>query len=796
MARKQTIELAREEAMERVVASFVSKLLVLAPPWLLLVIFAILAAVSHAKWGAPPAVTWVAMAATLCTVILALLTWAVSHMRGMLGRVHSTATVFVGGLWFTIATITGIWQPVTFAVLFFGGLTLGIGWNIRTVIRMHNPEAAHGDALGALFDRTKETFGLGDARVRTTEATDYKIKGKMALPSGEKTADDVIKKVGNIESGFKVPPGTVQLAADQDNASQAHITITDPRIMRKPLPWPGPSLPGGSIAKALRPGLWQDMDPVQHVIPGHHLQITGMSGAGKTEGGAWNYLAEAITRHDVAIFAADLTKGEQGLGPFRPALHRFETTTAGVRQMLRDIEAQIQPRTDFLAARGYQKWVEGCGLLYWLIWLEEVPKILNSLGDKGLDDFLELLKALRSAGGSVVMSLQRGDWTQMPTLARSQLAKMCFGIESDKDTEFGLSAAQQEADARPELWANKQPGMAYLDAPSIPAERIAMPLRTFAFSTIEGDEEKRDRQARTAITAHAAKWPATGKLADEFTRTVADPSALSPVPAAFGRTSATVAVNSTGGPTLLLHRPTTSAGDTNGHDSADHGGSDSGVGGASEAGNGSAALRRLADAAEHLIATQHVDLAALRAHLGVDEAECLRILEALERKGVIGPAEPGGVRQVLVNSDDILTELVDDGDPVSEYLRTDDPSPDITAGPDTPISDIDDDPLDSGKDDDGAEEGPDGERKVSPEASRRVFHDWLRQRAAAGPTEFRASDPGLAEVRDRTGNGRGWVYKVIGEVEDAGVIERVETGGFRIVAIDRLDDATGAGAEQ
>ncbi|ROO89596.1 hypothetical protein EDD29_7297 [Actinocorallia herbida] len=110
----------------------------------------------------------------------------------------------------------------------------------------------------------------------------------------------------------------------------------------------------------------------------------------------------------------------------------------------------------------------------------------------------------------------------MPTLARGQSAYMCFGVAKDEDADYGLSDAQQEAEARPQMWGNKQPGMAYLDAPGIPETHIAMPLRTYSWGTTP-------REATAAMREHAAAWPARAKDTDEFTaRLTAFPDETSP----------------------------------------------------------------------------------------------------------------------------------------------------------------------------------------------------------------------------------------------------------------------------
>jgi hypothetical protein len=62
-----------------------------------------------------------------------------------------------------------------------------------------------------------------------------------------------------------MPPGTMTMTADPDRAD---VTISDPRIMKNPIPWPGPSRPSASIAEPLRPGVFQD---VEHIIAGQHV---------------------------------------------------------------------------------------------------------------------------------------------------------------------------------------------------------------------------------------------------------------------------------------------------------------------------------------------------------------------------------------------------------------------------------------------------------------------------------------------------------------------------------------------
>ncbi|MFI6909862.1 hypothetical protein ACIBKY_51980 [Nonomuraea sp. NPDC050394] len=510
---------AHDTSWDRLWAREASRVIVYLPPWmglgLVYGIGSFFWAVLSLDDDPPDTIAWTMFLLSVCTVVLAGVTWWQSHARSIGGRIHSVLTTALAGLWVCAATISSPIAVGTGRLMLICGTTVALTWNIRSMLRRKGVDTAAvvADPLKALFGQGAEKAGI-TAEATTTKTGEHKVEGSVQLEEGEAVAEDLQKRAPYIESGMGLPPGSITVAVDPDDASKAKVTISDPRVLRTRIPWPGASRPGGSIADPIRIGLWQDLDMVELVLCGYHLQIMGMSGSGKSIGAAWNILSELMTRHDVAIFAADVTKADQTLGPLENGLHRVEYDLAGARAMLRQLYQQVAERTAWLAAQGLQKWKQGCGLAYWVIWLEEAPDILSKLPDKEMEDFLSLVKALRSAGGTVVMSLQRSDWTQMPTLARGQLAKMCLGVESAGDAKFGLSAEQRERGAKPEQWAQKQPGMAYLDAPSIPDERIAMALRTW-------DWGEDDQEANQRMREHAADWPASPKDADEFTRIVA-----------------------------------------------------------------------------------------------------------------------------------------------------------------------------------------------------------------------------------------------------------------------------------
>ncbi|MEU7861228.1 hypothetical protein [Nonomuraea sp. NPDC049141] len=517
---KEIVPVHEESSLAKVTAREVSRLLTLASPWVAYVLVFGVGSAFHFILGSddPQVTGWTMFLMATCVLVLTGVTFGQSHARGPWGKTHTTLTTLLAGVWVCAATINGPTTVVTGRLVLIGGFTLALTWNLRTVIRMKGLDqpGAIGDPLAFLFGQGAERAGMREVEARTLKATAHKVEGEVQLEQGRQVAEDLQRKVAYVESGIGLPPGSITASIDPDHADKAKVTISDPRVMKRPIAWVAPSRPGLSIADPLNIGLWQDLDEVEFALLGFHLQVMGQSGAGKSIGGAWNILAEVVTRYDVAVFVGDITKGRQTLGPLEESLHRFETTKAGVKAMIRELQARVKERTDYLASKNLTKWKRGCGLTYWLIWFEEFPDIYDALSDKEQELFLSMLKAIRSAGGTIVLSLQRSDYSQMPTLARGQLGNMCFGVQTGGDAAFGLSEPQQDAGARPELWSNKQPGMAYLDVPGIDDGRIAMPLRTYAWG-LDDQGEFDDERANAAMRAHSAQWPAAAKAVDETT---------------------------------------------------------------------------------------------------------------------------------------------------------------------------------------------------------------------------------------------------------------------------------------
>ena len=458
--------------------------------------------VMHANWPGRDA----ALLTAASGVLIAALTAKLHAGRSHVGRHMPAVTVSCAYAWVIAAGMAGVTHAMA-GLWFIGGLTMVLAWMIRS--------GSHGrahDAVTAFEDATEDAGLKGIRVIRRVLHASGKETGELKLPGGQLAPADVSQRTKYIEGARGLPPGSIIVAPHEDHAAKARYTITDPRTLKKGFGWPGPSAPGKSITEPIVPGRWQDGEPCRYVVVGHHVQEMGMTGAGKSTGACWNEAAETITRYDAAFFGIDYTKGRQFLGPLEAGLHALITDPEQGREFFADVHRCVKDRADYLADHGYAKWMEGCGLTHLTFGLEEAPDIITDFensDDDLFDWWMSDVKAFRSAGGRWKISLQRSDFTQMPTLARGQVAKWCFGVDSAADADFGMSPYQKSRDCQPEIWGTSYPGMYLLDAPTIPEAYKAMPGRCWYWGEETGPG--------SLIRQHAEAYPAAARPLDPVT---------------------------------------------------------------------------------------------------------------------------------------------------------------------------------------------------------------------------------------------------------------------------------------
>ncbi len=499
-----------------VVGHHVGRALYVVPSAVAWVLLPLIGALLHHAWpGFLPATAVVAagcaVAATeVCT----------NRRKGFIATTLPPALIMAVVAWVAGVCWFGLHSWLVFLWVVFGAAACW-SWNIhghRSRNRPKDDDAPHGD-VSHLFTHDAPLAGVKGLKVipSTVEITDHMAEGEGTMPAGQMTAKDLARQTHLIESAAHItkgglPPGALQIRGHEGDSRKFRWTLSDPEVLNKPLPWPGPSMAGGSIADPIVIGRWQNSQLVEYKVTGHHLQGMGATGAGKTMGLMYNEIAETVTRADAAVIAMDVTKRLQFVGPMERCLHVMAIEDEHVIDVLNRLHRARLARTDWLGGLRLGKWERGCGLTHITVYLAEVPDIWTLVDKSDMDegDSMDMLlsdvKADRSAGIRLVFDLQRSDWTQQPTLARGQLAKMCFGVLDEGDAAFGLSAAQQKAECEPEVWGTRFPGKFHLDAPTIPDKYITMPARAWYWG-----------ENSNLLAAHADQYPASARPLDHIT---------------------------------------------------------------------------------------------------------------------------------------------------------------------------------------------------------------------------------------------------------------------------------------
>ncbi|MGW4421924.1 plasmid transfer protein TraB [Streptosporangium sp. NPDC004631] len=503
------------------------------PPWLLCAGTGVLSLPAHHLWADSAAAS---AGLTLASAALTATTWWAGKATTAQRRLHSTVTVGLATSWLTAAALAGPTTGPLQGLYLIGGSALAASWNIRHLLRTNTDPQNDGQGSGGLLEKV----GLAKTMVVGSTVAPNKATFQLQLPPGELTADDVSKAAPRLASALDVSPTAVRVHPDPDSHARAQITIVPRDLLKTTTPWPGPSAPGGSIAEPVVVGVYEDGTPAVLYFPGDpkqarnamHLLIMGMTGSGKSEGGL-TALAEIASRRDVVVWASDPAKADQTLGPLLPALDWAALDMPSTTAMIEAITAAIPARTKWLAKYGYKQWEAACaetqadgspGMPYLVCWFEEAAKTIRETDE---DVFTGIGQEARSAGISLVVSLQRASGTQISTDTRASLgSSWCFGVRGEIDAGFALPDEALDAGAAPHAWRDKKPGYNYLAANGVPEQLWATPARSYltsrdqltqvaaAFADVRADVDavtgQAARQAAGAAFTDRTRHPLTG----------------------------------------------------------------------------------------------------------------------------------------------------------------------------------------------------------------------------------------------------------------------------------------------
>jgi hypothetical protein len=479
-----------------------------ARPWLALAAEIPATICAHDAWGHSPVA---AVGLTIASGALTAATWWAGHGSSHHRRVHATATTGVACLYTVAATYTDPLSDGMLSLWAIGGVTIAATWTIRKSLRV-NPDTKQiekGPAQHGIL-----TKAVGEAKVLlrgTPKVEPNKVTAELQLAPGQVSTDELGSRIKHIAAELGVSPNSVRIIPDPDRADRATLVVVPQDMLKTAMPWPGPSALGGSITDPIVLGIYEDGE--QAVLwfpwaPGRnatHYLTAGMNGSGKSAGMSVA-ATEVLTRYDVIMWAIDPSKGLQTFAPFLPHLDWVEMSMSGGEAMISALGDVITARANAMGQHGFKNWTPEVfaqlGMPYMVVWIEEAAKFFRDG-----TEMEGLVMEARSAGISVIISLQRPSATSMPTDVREQLGgSLVFGVKGATTADMALPDDVRDAGARPEAWQNRRPGYAYLVAPGIDEERYPFPMRTYLISDddIEGALALATRPTADPITATAA----------------------------------------------------------------------------------------------------------------------------------------------------------------------------------------------------------------------------------------------------------------------------------------------------
>ena len=468
------------------------------PPWLVWGATGVAGALGHWRW---PDNTAAGVGLTLTSVALAGGTWLAGKSTSMQRRIHSAITVAAGSAWVTAACLAGPTAGPIDDLYLMGGPALAVSWNVRVVLR-HNTEGAAGSSDGGLLAKV----GLARAQIGAAKVEPNRVTAPLALEPGEQTNEDVAKALARIASALDLPRSAVRYTPDPGSERRGDLVIVPEDMLAEVVEWEGPSNLGGSIADPLVLGRYDDGAPLVIWLPGDpdagrnstHVLVAGGTGSGKGDT-ALNLLTEVLSRRDVIVWFSD-PKAFQDFAPLRPGLDWAAEGGTQTEILVAAVEAAIPARTRWLGAHGYRQWVPeaaqvqndaahscrsdgtacGCaGMPFLVAWFEEAANTLRAMGD---DAFTGIAQEARSAGISLIVSLQRPSYDQMSTSTRASLPSVIALGCDPRDEGFSLPDEVLAAGAHPGAWGNRRPGYCYAVSPGIPEDRYPSPGRTRRFT--------------------------------------------------------------------------------------------------------------------------------------------------------------------------------------------------------------------------------------------------------------------------------------------------------------------------
>ena len=462
-------------------------------------------------WGGSPELALITPALALCTAGVGFVGWRVGKKHSPHGGFHLASTIGAAGLWLVLAITIGPFAGVTQSLLWLFGPMTVISWNVRVLVtKPQRQESSDPKSPRAAAKALMAAIGLKGVDMNVKEISNTRIAGELEL-DGTNTAEDVQKKAVNFATALGAPKAGVRINVDPADASRADFSAVLLDVLATSIPWPGPTNPGGTPFDPIPLGLYETGNVAVKIdgdaAGAKNELVQGTTGAGKSSG-AKVEICELMTKRETVIIVIDTVKGLQSFGQAAPGLTKFITKQKLAEQFLKRLRTHvIQERGNHLGKLGLEAWEPGCGLSWLHIQIEEASILLDEID---IEDLQSVVKAIRSVGGKVELSLQRPSHDQIDTTTRAMFNTVtAYGMASD-DPVCMLPDAVQDAGADPKQWGDRQPGCAYLSGTRISIAQASVPLRNYKITNAE-------------MAAHAAKYGPQMDEIDPITRAAFGP---------------------------------------------------------------------------------------------------------------------------------------------------------------------------------------------------------------------------------------------------------------------------------
>ena len=452
--------------------------------WSTLPAIPVLALFTSRVWGTGPFASLWAILMTASGALAVRGIWEVTKSRPDLVRwaVGSVALIYAWLMIATFAPNTSTGRPIgplswLLGVWVLLAVPLCLVLTVRILPSVRGGDGAGADTLDGVVS------SLRDAKLSKPQVNGPRVSADITLPAGGDIAD-VQKAQRTIASVLDVDATQVRIAPTP-NGSPRHgrldVVVTDQ--LGKGVPWMPLTAPGGPVSAPIVLGRYEDAEPTRLWLVGDDaagrnaagiIAVVAVKGAGKTvlmRRFVGEYLSRKRTERD--FWLADPRKFGQLPKWVRDAADRTAATEAACAGMLDDVMLEASLRAQWLGDRGFEQWADGCGIPFLLVWIDEAA----GLGDAA-ERLIDVAETVRSTGICVVGCWQRFTGDRVPTSAREQISTViCLGVKGQAEGVRVLSASTIAAGADPSVWADRKPGMAYLEAAGVDEERWPVPWR-------------------------------------------------------------------------------------------------------------------------------------------------------------------------------------------------------------------------------------------------------------------------------------------------------------------------------